>query len=121
MDWIIPLLVIDKVPRSQRAAVAEQLLPVALPGPSSQRLAFAAINAEQQARRQVAVDRGLVEEAVRAMNIADAAELAKLPEHHRAFNRLPPEVQAQVFDNHSGKAGLHKAAQGKARLVHPKP
>ena len=32
MDWIIPLLMIEQVPRSQRAAVAEQLLPAALPG-----------------------------------------------------------------------------------------
>lgn len=120
MDWIIPLLVIDKVPRSQRAAVAEQLLPVALPGSSSQRLAVAAITAEQNVKRQIAIERNMVEEAVKAAEIPNAAELAKqCPEIHRAFTRLPPDLQAQIFDNNAGKPGLAKTAHGKPRLAHP--
>lgn len=120
MDWIIPLLVIDRVPRSQRAAIAEQLLPVALPGPSSQRLAVAAITAEQQARRQTLVERNMVEEAVKAAEIPNASELAKrCPELHRAFTRLPPDLQAQIFDSNAGKPALAKATAGKPRLAHP--
>lgn len=120
MDWIIPLLVIDKVPRSQRAAVAEQLLPVALPGSSSQRLAVAAITAEQNVKRQMLIERNMVEEAVKAAAIPNAAELAKqCPEIHRAFTRLPPDLQAQIFDNNAGKPGLAKTAHGKPRLAHP--
>lgn len=120
MDWIIPLLVIDKVPRSQRAAVAEQLLPVALPGSSSQRLAVAAITAEQQVKRQTTAERNMVEEAVKAAGIESATELASsCPELHRAFTRLPPELQAQIFDSNSGKTGVSKATHSKARLVHP--
>jgi len=123
MDWIIPLLVIDKVPRSQRAAVAEQLLPVALPGSSSQRLAVAAITAEQQVKRQTLADRNLVEEVVKVVAIPDAVALAEqCPEHHRVFTKLPPEIQAQIFDSNSsrpGVSGVSKAVHGKARLVHP--
>jgi len=119
MDWIIPLLVIDKVPRSQRAAVAEQLLPVALPGSSSQRLAVAAITAEQNVKRQTLVERNMVDEAVRAAEISTAAELARqCPEIHRAFTRLPPELQAQIFDSNAGRTG-HKPAAAKPRLAHP--
>jgi hypothetical protein len=98
MDWIIPLLVIDQASRSQRAAIAEQLLPLALPGPSSQRLAMAAMAAEQQAKRQALADRNMVQEAVSASHIEDAADLAnKCPELYRAFTRLTPEVQAEIF------------------------
>jgi hypothetical protein len=119
MDWIIPLLVIDKVPRSQRAAVAEQLLPVALPGSSSQRLAIAAITAEQQVKRQTLVERNMVEEAVKAAAIPNADELAKrCPEIHRAFTRLPPELQAQIFDSNAGKTTGLKPTP-KPRLAHP--
>jgi len=102
-DWIIPFFFIDRVPRSQRAAVAEQLLPVALPGPSSQRLAVAAIRAEQQARRQAVEERNIVEEAVRVAGITDADDLNKRwPEHFRAFSRLTPDVQAEIFNSQGG-------------------
>ena len=119
MDWIIPLLMIEQVPRSQRAAVAQQLLPAALPGPSSQRLAIAAITAEQQVKRQIGIDRNMISEAVKAAAIPTADELAKrCPEIHRAFTRLPPELQAQiVFEPTGQEHGLKPAP--KPRLAHP--
>lgn len=119
MDWIIPLLMIEQVPRSQRAAVAEQLLPAALPGSSSQRLAIAAVTAEQQVKRQIGIDRNMISEAVKAAAIPSADELAKrCPEIHRAFTRLPPDLQAQiVFEPVGPETGL-KAAH-KPRLAHP--
>jgi hypothetical protein len=119
MDWIIPLLMIEQVPRSQRAAVAEQLLPVALPGSSSQRLAFAAITAEQQVKRQIGIDRSMISEAVKAAAIPTADELAKrCPEIHRAFTRLPPELQANIFEPIGAEGGPQKPAH-KPRLAHP--
>src|SRR5262245_66532884 len=97
MDWIIPLLMIEQVPRSQRAAVAEQLLPAALPGPSSQRLAFAAITAEQQVKRQIGIDRSMISEAVKAAAILSAEEMGKrCPEIHMAINRMPPDLQDPI-------------------------
>ena len=104
MDWIIPLLMIEQVPRSQRAAVAEQLLPAALPGSSSQRLAIAAITAEQQVNRQIGIDRNMISEAVKAAAIPSADELAKrCPEIHKAFTRLPPELQAKSSSSQSAR------------------
>lgn len=118
MDWIIPLLMIEQVPRSQRAAVAEQLLPVALPGSSSQRLAVAAITAEQQVKRQIGIDRNMIGEAVKAAGIASADELAKrCPEIHRTFTRLPPDLQAQIFEPSGAETGVKPT--GKPRLAHP--
>ena len=119
MDWIIPLLMIEQVPRSQRAAVAEQLLPAALPGSSSQRLAIAAITAEQQVKRQIGIDRNMISEAVKAAAIPSADELAKrCPEIHRAFTRLPPELQAQIIFEPTGQEHGLKSAP-KPRLAHP--
>ena len=120
MDWIIPLLMIEQVPRSQRAAVAEQLLPAALPGSSSQRLAFAAITAEQQVKRQIGIDRNMISEAVKAAAIPTADELAKrCPEIHRAFTRLPPDLQAQIVFEPSGLEGGSPKPAHKPRLAHP--
>ena len=119
MDWIIPLLMIEQVPRSQRAAVAEQLLPAALPGSSSQRLAIAAITAEQQVKRQIGIDRNMIGEAVKAAAIPSADELAKrCPEIHRAFTRLPPELQAQIIFEPTGQEHGLKPTH-KPRLAHP--
>ena len=119
MDWIIPLLMIEQVPRSQRAAVAEQLLPAALPGSSSQRLAIAAITAEQQIKRQTGIERNMISEAVKAAAIPTADELAKrCPEIYKAFTRLPPELQAKhLRANRLGKPESKPAH--KPRLAHP--
>jgi|SRR5882724_377266 len=122
MDWIIPLLVIDRVPRSQRAAIAEQLLPVALPGPSSQRLVVAAIAAEQQAKRQAVVERNMVREAVTAANIKDADELAtRCPELFQAFTRLPPDAQAEIFPVEDSTAKLPVAKPTTAKPTPGRP
>ena len=118
MDWIIPLLMIEQVPRSQRAAVAEQLLPAALPGSSSQRLAIAAITAEQQIKRQTGIERNMISEAVKAAAIPTADELAKrCPEIYKAFTRLPPELQANIFEPIGSETGSKPAH--KPRLAHP--
>jgi hypothetical protein len=120
MDWIIPLLVIDGVPRLQRAAIAEQLLTVALPGPSSQRLAVAAIAAEQQAKRQIVVERNMVQEAVRAAHIRDPQMLEQeCPELSRAFTALPPDVQAEIIFDTTAKPAAAKPAL--ARSTSEKP
>lgn len=98
MDWIILLLMLDRVPRGQRATFTEQLLPAILPGPAAQRLAVAAIAAEQQGRRQTVVEKNIVVEAVTLGGLKDAATLEKAcPEIHRAFTRLPPDEQAGIF------------------------
>lgn len=113
MDWLIPLLVIDKLPRSQRAAVAEQLLPVALPGSSSQRLAIAAITAEQQIRRENLADKSLVQEVVDNANVKDAQDLARaFPQVNRAFTRLPPALQAQIVFKSESPAVARIGVQG---------
>jgi len=97
MDWLLPFFVIANVPRASRAALAEQILPVALPGPASQRLALAAISAERQLKRQAAAEQHLVEEAITAGGLKKATDLAAFPALDAAFKRLPPGVQAALF------------------------
>ena len=97
MDWLLPLFVISRVPKPSRAALAEQLLPIALPGPSSQRLALAAIGAERQLKRQALTEQRLVEEAIKAGKFTSAADLASFPALELAFKRLPKPVQTVIF------------------------
>jgi len=97
MDWLLPMFVISRVPKPSRAALAEQLLPMALPGPSSQRLALAAIGAERQLKRQALTEQRLVEDAIRAAKFTAAAQLAPFPALDGAFKRLPVAVQSAIF------------------------
>ncbi len=97
MDWLIPLLVISRLPRQRRAEVTEQLLPLALPGPASNRLAFAALAADRQVRRQAQVETQVVKEAVSAAGFTQASDLAPFPGLNAAFNRLDAVTQADVF------------------------
>jgi hypothetical protein len=95
MEWLIPALVITSAPRSQRAALTEQLIPVALSGPSSVRLTVAAINAERQLARQANADEQVMRDAVRAGVTADT--LATFPALQNLFNGLSDEVKATIF------------------------
>jgi hypothetical protein len=97
MDWLLPLFVISRVPKPSRAALAEQLLPIALPGPSSQRLALAAIGAERQLKRQALTEQRLVEEAIKAGKFTSPADLVSFPALELAFKRLPVPVQTVIF------------------------
>jgi hypothetical protein len=85
--------------RSRRAAIAEQILPLALPGPASQRLAVALINADRSTRRQAIAEQRMVEEAVTASGgrLAKPDDLLPFPTLHQAFGRLPADVQATIF------------------------
>jgi hypothetical protein len=95
MEWLIPALVIAGAPRSQRAALTEQLIPVALSGPSSLRLTFAAINAERQLARQATLDEQVMRDAVSAGVTAET--LATFPALQNLFNGLSDEVKATIF------------------------
>lgn len=90
-------LLFSRLPKTQRRRVAEQLVPLALPGPPRQKLVLATIAAEREVRREAEVERRLVEDAIKAGSIKDAAALAKFPALHAAYNRLPAGVQAGLF------------------------
>jgi hypothetical protein len=96
MDWLLFFMVIRDVPKASRAALVEQLLPMALPGPS-QRLAFAAIGAEQQFKRQARTEQELVVEAIAAADFQTADALNEFPALLAAFKRLPVAVQSTIF------------------------
>ncbi|SEO52952.1 hypothetical protein SAMN02990966_02197 [Rhodospirillales bacterium URHD0017] len=95
MEWLIPAFVIASAPRSQRAALTEQLIPVVLPGSNSLRLTFAAISAERQLARQATTDTEVMRDAVKAG--VTAATLPTFPALQNLFNGLPEEVQATIF------------------------
>ena len=95
MEWLIPAFVIFSAPRSQRAALTEQLIPVALSGPSSLRLTFAAINAEQQLARQATADEQVMRDAV-SLGVTEQT-LATFPALQNLFNGLSDEVKATIF------------------------
>ena len=99
-DLVVPIFLIARAEGPRRAAMAEQILPLALPGPASQRLAVAAISADRSTRRQAVAEQHMVEEAVRA-SAGDAItapdELRPFPALFQAFSRLPADVQAAIF------------------------
>jgi hypothetical protein len=85
--------------RPRQAAIAEQILPLALPGPAAQRLAVALINADRSTRRQAIAEQRMVEEAVTASGgrLTKPDDLLPFPTLHQAFSRLPADVQAAIF------------------------
>jgi hypothetical protein len=85
--------------RSRRAEIAEQILPLALPGPASQRLVVALINADRSTRRQAIAEQRMVEEAVTASGgrLTKPDDLLPFPTLHQAFSRLPADVEAAIF------------------------
>lgn len=97
MEWLIPLLMMSSVSRERRGAAVEQLLPLALPGPAVNRIALAAITTERLLQRQAQAEQQMLEEAVQAGKIADAAALGQFPALSAAFTRLPAAAQAKLF------------------------
>ena len=97
MDVLASVVLLTVVKKANRARLAEQLLPIALPGSTSQRLAVAAITAEQQLERQALTEQLIVKEAITAAEFEDAAALAPFPALEAAFRRLPAAVQAVIF------------------------
>jgi hypothetical protein len=93
---------IRNVDKARRAEFAERLLPMALPGPSSQRFAFAAISVEGQIRRQALTEQRLVDDAIKAgaKNIKSPADFdtffANAPAVDAAFKRQPVAVQTAL-------------------------
>lgn len=97
MDWLLPMLVIADVPRSQRAAIIEQLLPMTLPLPSAALFAVTAMNAERQLAQHLGIERQMLEEAVKAAGFKSASDLDAHPALKEAFERQPAEVQTALF------------------------
>jgi hypothetical protein len=93
----IAILALDGLTGAQRRSALEQMIVSAIPGSSSQRLAFAAITAEQQVRRASLQDRNLIEEVVKVAQVPSAEVLQqRFPQLHARFTALPPELQAQI-------------------------
>jgi hypothetical protein len=99
MDFasLLPILVMSGMPKTMRPALAEQLLPMTLPGPRSQQLAFAAITVDRQLKRQALNEQRLVEDAIKAGAFKKVAELDKFPALAAAFKRLPAAVQSALL------------------------
>lgn len=90
-------LLLSRLPKAQRARVAEQLLPFAFPAAPAQRMMIAAFTAERQVQRQAQTEQRLVEEAIKAGGFTAPADLSTFPALNVAFNNLPPAIQAGLF------------------------
>jgi hypothetical protein len=105
MDVLATVVLFAVVKKQNRARLAEQLLPVALPGSTSQRLAIAAITAEQQLERQARTEQSIVEDAISAAHFENVDALAEFPALQAAFRRLPAARQAVLFPASTGGPG----------------
>lgn len=101
-DVLVPLLIFG-APARRRAEMTERLLPAAVPGSVGQRLAFAAVVAQQQISRREQAELRMVREA--AARFADAEDLAAdAPTLHGIYAGLPEAVQATIgFDTYIGE------------------
>lgn len=97
MDWILPMILIADKSKTDRSALMEQILPAAIPGPSSQRLALAVIGAKRQLERQARSEQQLLKEAVLAAQFDQPDQLDNFPGLQAAFRRLPLADQAAIF------------------------
>jgi hypothetical protein len=98
MDWLLPLLLLDQLGDAPGSLFGEQLLPAVIPGPAATRVAFAALNAEQQARSQAFAGRNIVRETILAARIAGVEELkSRCPEVFRVFQSLPADLQKDII------------------------
>ena len=78
--------------------LTSRLLPTMLPGPPGQRLALAAIVADQQVRRQERQQVELAKEVVQAGNIKDIDTLKqKNPKLGSLVASMGPSAQAEIF------------------------
>jgi hypothetical protein len=93
-DLLVPLLVFS-APERRRAEITERLLQAAVPGPVKQRLAFAAVVADQQISSREQAELRMVKEA--AVRFVDAPDLAlNAPTLSAIYTRLPEDVKATV-------------------------
>jgi hypothetical protein len=96
-DVLVPLLIFG-APARRRAEITERLLPAAVPGSAGQRLAFAAVVAQQQISSREQAELRMVKEA--AARFAAAEDLAKnAPTLHRIYAGLPEDVRKTVEFN----------------------
>jgi hypothetical protein len=102
MDVLASVVLLTVVKKENRARLVEQLLPVTLPGSTSQRLAIAAITAEQQLERQALTEQLIVRDAITAAAFTEPAALAPFPALEAAFRRLPAALQAVIFSASPG-------------------
>jgi hypothetical protein len=110
---LFALFFLDRLSGPQRRSVFNQILPSMIPGPSSQRLVFATITAEQQVKRAALEDRNVIEEVVKETEVQDAVELqARFPKLHARFTALTPELQAQIFPRPPEPGAEDGAAKG---------
>lgn len=78
---------------------ADAMLPFAIPGSETTRMAFAMINADRQAKKQAAAEERIVEDAFKAANIKSPTELGtNFPALSAAFNKLPAASQKRILD-----------------------
>ena len=99
-DVLVPLLIFG-APERHRDEITERLLPAAVPGSIGQRVAFAAVLAQQQISNREGVElRILKEAAARFENEKDLA--ANAPTLHGIYAGLTKAVQETVeFDTDS--------------------
>lgn len=114
MEWLLPMIVMSGVPKARRAALVEQLLPMALPGPRAQTLALAAMSAEQQMKRQAQAEQQLLEAAIEAGGIKTTEELEKFPVLYAAFTRLPAATQTAIFASTGDDTGGESRRRGRS-------
>ena len=117
-ELLVPLLIFG-APARRRAEITERLLPTAVPGSVGQRLAFAAVLAEQQISNREQAELKMVREA--APRFADAPDLAEnAPTLHRIYTGLSEaDQQTVVFGNDSSgqkRGGKQQAKELDAAL-----
>jgi hypothetical protein len=93
-DVLLPLLIFG-TPERRRAELTEQLLPAAVPGTMGQRVAFAAVIAQQQISNREEKELKIVKEA--ATRFGDAADLAEnAPTINTIYTALPEDVRKTI-------------------------
>jgi len=93
-DVLLPLLIFG-TPERRRAELTEQLLPAAVPGTVGQRLAFAAVVAQQQISNREQKELKIVKEA--AQRFGDPVDLSdNAPTIHAIYAGLPADVQSTI-------------------------
>lgn len=85
------------LPKDQREKALHRVLPALVP-PHVQ-LPLAVLAAEQDVKREAAIERQLVTEAVHAARFKKAEELAPFPTLNSAFQKLPASVQSDIFNS----------------------
>jgi len=93
-DVLLPLLIFG-TPERRRAELTEQLLPAAVPGTVGQRVAFAAVIAQQQISNREEKELKIVKEA--ATRFGDPGDLAEnAPTINAIYTALPEDVRQTI-------------------------